>query len=261
MKVNVYKDYEALSAATANAMSDLIQQKPTAVICIASGDSPKLACELFCKKAKEENTDISQFFFVGLDEWVGLSPDTYGSCHNDFQKRLIQPLGLSPAQYHLFDAMSNDLQNECVKMDKVIASKGGIDLMIVGIGMNGHIGFNEPGVAFNFKSHVINLDETTVLVGQKYFKTKVVLQKGITLGLAHLMNAKKVLLLANGERKAKVIQQAVEGAIANSFPASIIQQHKNGFVIIDKEAGMLLEKLDSSKSNPSPSGRLGGTDV
>ncbi len=232
----------AISENIAGLMTQLLQQKPSAVICIASGDSPKLTCELFCKKVKEETIDISQFFFVGLDEWVGLPPATPGSCHNDFQKRLIQPLGLAASQYHLFNAMATNLQAECAAMDKVISEKGGIDLMIVGIGMNGHIGFNEPGVDFSLLSHVIDLDETTVTVGQKYFQQQVILQKGITLGFSHLLKAEKVFLLANGTRKATVIQKAVEGAITNTFPASIMQQHKNGFIIIDKEAASLLNK-------------------
>jgi glucosamine-6-phosphate isomerase len=242
MVVKILNSYTELSTYAASEWALLIKNKPNAVVCVASGDSPKLACELFCKKIKEENIDVSNFFFVGLDEWVGLSPETYGSCHNDFQKRLIEPLVLSSSQYHLFDALAIDLESECKKMDEVIQSKGGIDLMIVGIGMNGHIGFNEPGVDFNLLSHIINLDETTVTVGQKYFQEEVTLEKGITLGLAHLMNSKKVLLLANGERKANVIKQAVEGNVSNQLPASIMQQHKNGFVIIDNDAASLLNK-------------------
>lgn len=240
MQIEVFKDYAALSMYAAKEMVQTIKQKPAAVICIASGDSPKLTCELFCKMVTEENIDTTNFFLIGLDEWVGLSPDIFGSCNNDFQKRLIEPLSLPPSQYHLFNGMSDDLQQECTIMDDVIKNKGGIDLMIVGIGINGHIGFNEPGAAFNLFSHVINLDEITVTVGQKYFKQEVKLEKGITIGLAHLMNTKKVLLLANGERKAAVIKKAVEGEINNRFPASIIQQHKNGLVLIDEPAATML---------------------
>jgi galactosamine-6-phosphate isomerase len=236
MLVKIFNDYKSLSEYAAAEWATLIQQKPNAVVCVASGDSPKLTCELFCTIVKEKSIDVSNSFFVGLDEWVGLPPHTFGSCYNDFQKRLIKPLGMSAAQYHLFDAMSNNLESECKKMDEVIASKGGIDLMIVGIGMNGHIGFNEPGVDFNLLSHVINLDETTVSVGQKYFTEQVTLEKGITLGFAHLLQAKQVFLLANGERKAAVIKKAVEEGVTNLFPASIMQQHENGFVLIDKEA-------------------------
>lgn len=242
MVTTIFSSYEALSDFTADEWINIIKANPEATICVASGDSPKLACELFCQKVKEQHIDVSKFFFVGLDEWVGLSAETFGSCHNDFQKRLIQPLGLTTSQYHLFDALASDLQAECTNMDAVIKSRGGIDLMIVGIGMNGHIGFNEPGVATDLLSHVIELDETTLSVGQKYFKEKVVLQEGITLGLQHLMNSKKVFLLANGERKASVVQKAVEGQINKNFPASIMQQHDNGYILVDEAAASLLNK-------------------
>jgi galactosamine-6-phosphate isomerase len=241
MKVLIYKDYASLSAFAANEVIRLIKEKPAAVICLASGDSPKLTCELFTQKAKEEKLDTSQFFFLGLDEWVGLAPDTHGSCHNDFKKRIFEPLNISPSQYHLFNGLSNDLKNECTEMDRIIQQKGDIDLMIVGIGMNGHIGFNEPGVDFKLLSHVIDLDATTISVGQKYFKQAVLLQKGVTLGLAHLMNAKKVFLVANGKRKADVIKKAVQEKVSEQFPASIMQQHPNGFILVDEEAGSLLD--------------------
>lgn len=242
MVTTIFSSYEALSDFTADEWINIIKAYPEATICVASGDSPKLACELFCQKVKAQHIDVSKFFFVGLDEWVGLSPDIFGSCHNDFQKRLIQPLGLAPTQYHLFDALASDLQAECTQMDAVINSRGGIDLMIVGIGMNGHIGFNEPGVDIDLLSHIIELDATTLSVGQKYFKEKTVLKKGITLGLKHLMNAKKVFLLANSERKASVVQKAVEGQINKNFPASIMQQHENGYILVDEAAASLLNK-------------------
>jgi glucosamine-6-phosphate isomerase len=242
MLLKIFNDDLQLSEYAADRMLQLLKETPKAVICLASGDSPKLTCELFVKKVKEKKIDISKFFFVGLDEWVGLSPNTKGSCRNDFEKRIIKPLSLSSSQYHFFNGQAENLIHECVLMDKIINDKGGIDLMIVGIGMNGHIGFNEPGVNFNLLSHVIKLDETTVSVGQKYFKEKVVLQQGITLGLAHLLNAKTVFLLANGERKATVIKKAAEGAITNSFPASIMQQHANGFIMVDEDAASLLNK-------------------
>jgi len=242
MNIQIFKDYASLSAFAAKEIIHMLKQKPDATLCMASGDSPKLTCELFVKKARDEKVNLSEFFFIGLDEWVGLSGDTEGGCHHDFNKRIFNPLRISPAQYHLFNGLSDDLENECVVMDKIIREKGGIDLMIVGIGMNGHIGFNEPGVDFKLLSHVTELDETTVTVGQKYFQEQVVLQKGITLGLAHLMNAKKVLLLAQGAKKAAVIQKAVEGEISNFFPASIMQQHLHGYVLVDEEAASLLNK-------------------
>lgn len=242
MKVLLFNDNNALAEFAASEMIELLKKKPAAVICLASGDSPKLTCELFVKKARAEKIDLGSFTFIGLDEWVGLSPNTEGSCQNDFQKRIFGPLGIPPSQYHLFDGLSNDLEKECADMDFFIREKGGIDLMVVGIGMNGHIGFNEPGVNFNLLSHVIDLDETTVSVGQKYFSEPVSLKKGITLGLGHLMNSKKLLLLANGKRKSIVIKKAVEETISNLFPASIIQQHPESYVLVDEDAGSLLDK-------------------
>ncbi len=236
MQLQIYKDYTALSAATASEIISLLKQKPTAVICLASGDTPRLTCQLLVQKGLEEKIDFSRFSFIGLDEWVGIPPENEGSCRYFFETLLIKPLKLSPSQVHLFDALSTDLENECKKMDALIAEKGGIDLMIVGIGMNGHIGFNEPGVSFSNYAHVIDLDDTTISVGQKYFKGPVHLKQGITLGLKHLMNSKQAILIANGTKKAGVIEQAIAGGVSNLFPATIIQQHANGFVIVDEEA-------------------------
>jgi galactosamine-6-phosphate isomerase len=241
MQLKIYKDYQGLSEAAANEIIDLITNKPDAVLCLASGDTPRLTCKLFAEKALKEKLDLSRITFIGLDEWVGIPPENDGSCHYFFEHEIFTPLYFSSAQVHLFNAMSGNYEEECRKMDNLIFEKGCIDLMIVGIGTNGHIGFNEPDVSFNHYSHVTDLDETTISVGQKYFKTAVSLQKGITLGLRHLQESKKVLLLANGTKKAEVIKKTVEGEIISSFPASIMQKHSNGFVLVDEEAAGLLD--------------------
>ena len=148
------------------------------------------------------------------------------------------------SQYFLFDALTDDLENECLKMDKFINEKKGIDIMVVGIGMNGHIGFNEPGSSFDNSSHVIELDEITKSVGQKYFNEQVELSQGITIGFKQLLNAKKVFLMANGSKKAEVIKKTVHGPVTEHFPASIMQQHENGIVLVDEEAASLLSNPD-----------------
>lgn len=243
MKLSVFPDYNELSAFAANELISLLKANPSAVICMASGSTPKGCCEHFVQKAKADHIDTSKFFFVGLDEWVGLPPALPGSCHYDFKTRLFDPLSLPAAQCHLFNGLAADLHAECKKMDAVIAGKGGIDLMIVGIGMNGHIGFNEPGVDLSLQSHVIDLDETTIAVGsKKYFTEPVDLKKGITLGLGTLMAARKVILMASGINKAAVIQHAVEGPVTNAFPASIMQQHSNGHIWADEDAASAVVK-------------------
>lgn len=243
MEVKIYQDYHALSEATAGEIIDLIKNKPDAVLCLASGHTPSLTCQLFAEKALQQKTDLSRITFIGLDEWVGVPPENEGSCYYFFQHEVFEPLHISAGQINLFNVLSANLEEECQKMDKVIADKGGIDLMIVGIGMNGHIGFNEPGVSFDKYSHVIELDDITLTVGQKYFKTAAdFLGKGITLGLKHLQESKKVILIANGTKKAEVIKKTVEEKVNNSFPASIMQKHSNGFVMIDQEAAGLLNR-------------------
>ncbi|HET9746220.1 MAG TPA: glucosamine-6-phosphate deaminase [Chitinophagaceae bacterium] len=242
MELKRFKNYHELSDFAASEIANSIKNKPSLVLCFASGDTPKLTVGLLVKKLKEGNIDHSKMTFIGLDEWVGLPPTNSGSCHYFFQHMLIGPLGLQPSQYFLFDALASDLKNECVKMDKFIDEKSGIDVMVVGIGMNGHIGFNEPGTSFDNLSHVIELDEITKSVGQKYFTEEVELSKGITIGFKQLLQAKKVVLMANGSKKAEVIKKTVEGPVTENFPASIMQRHENGFVLVDDEAASLLSK-------------------
>lgn len=248
MKVITLKNYEELSGYTAGIVVDALKNNPSLVVCMASGSTPVLTCDILVKKMKEEKVDYSSFTFIGLDEWVGLAPTNTGSCHYFFQTKLFEPLQLNFSQYHLFNAQSNNLQQECTKMDEFIKAKGGIDIMIVGIGMNGHIGFNEPGTSFTSLSHVAELEDITKEVGRKkYFNEPVVLEKGITIGLGHLMNAKKVILIANGTKKKEVIRKTVEGRITEIFPASIMQQHKNGIVVIDEEAAKDLTPIPLQK--------------
>ncbi len=241
MQIIRFKNYEELSDHTAKFVVDAIKNKPNLVLCMASGSTPALTCDLLVQKVKDEQVDYSKFTFLGLDEWVGLPPTNTGSCHHFFHKKIFEPLQLSSSQYFLFNAMADDLKNECFKMDKVIADKGGIDIMIVGIGMNGHIGFNEPGTSIAALSHVAELEEITKSVGQKYFDGPVKLGKGITIGFGDLMNTKKVFLMANSSKKAEVIKKAIEGPVTENFPASIMQKHANGFVLIDEGAGSLLK--------------------
>lgn len=242
MKIIRFANYEELSIYTATEIVNAIIEKPSLTLCMASGHTPFRTAELMVQQLLDKKIDYSQITFLGLDEWVGLSPENEGSCYYFFKTKIVEPLKLQPAQYFFFDAMAADLQAECKKMDNIINERGGIDIMLVGIGMNGHIGFNEPGTSFNILSHVIELDDTTKTVGQKYFKEETVLHQGITIGLGHLMNAKKVFLKADGTRKAEVIKQTVEGEVNESFPASIMQLHANGFVVIDEAAASLLTK-------------------
>lgn len=246
MKLRIEKDYDAMSKHAARHVTDLVKAKPDALICIAAGDTPKLTCDIIANTAKKENLDFSRCFFVSLDEWVGIRPENEGSCQYFLRTYLFEPLKISDTQVHLFNSMSKDMKKECDHMDKIIRDRGGIDLIVVGVGRNGHIGFNEPGVRFEEYSHVVDLDETTQSVGQKYFREETKLTRGITLGLQHLIEAKKAILIANGIKKADVMRDAIEGEVGPHMPASIMKNHKDGEIIIDEEAA---SKLTSAHEN------------
>lgn len=239
MQIVKHETHQESSQWVVDQIIQSLQAKPDSVVCMASGHSPALACELLIHDIKFKKIDCSKLFFIGLDEWVGMPPDDSGSCKYFFDQNIIRPLNLLPHQYHFYDSLSNNLEEECEKMNEIIASHP-IDIMVVGIGMNGHIGFNEPGTSFASKAHVADLDETTTTVGQKYFTEAKKLDKGITIGLGQLLEAKKVLLIANGEKKAQVIKAAVRGEITESFPASVMQLHSNGYITLDLEAGSLI---------------------
>ncbi len=243
MQLNIHKDYETLSSHAADEIIRLVKTKPDAVLCLAAGDTPRLTYSLLAQRATQESVDFSLCTFIGLDEWVGIPPENEGSCHFFLRNQLFNPLHISSSQIYLFDALADDPNKECKTMDDIISEKEGIDLMLVGVGMNGHIGFNEPGVSFDKYSHTIDLDKTTQSVGQKYFAQSTALKKGITLGLNHVKQAGKVLLIANGAKKAEVIRKAIEGEVTVDMPASVIQIHQQGLVIIDEQAASLLSSV------------------
>lgn len=240
MTVKIFEDYNSMSAAAADMIIETARNKPDALLCFATGNTPVRTYELLIEKVKATNTDFSKCFCIGLDEWIGVPKEKYGTCHYLLHQQVFNPLGIQPSQVHIFDGMNADIKAECEKMDAVIKHKGGVDCMVVGIGINGHIGFNEPGVDVNLKAHEQELHESTLASGQLYFKEPTPVSKGITLGLAQVLKAKKLLLLANGKSKTAIIKQALEGEITNNVPASYIQQADNVIIIIDKEAAAQL---------------------
>jgi glucosamine-6-phosphate isomerase len=242
MKLEIFEDYNIMSAAAADIIISIVNKKPGAVLCFATGNTPVLTYQLLAQKAKENKTDFSLCFCIGLDEWLGVLPDKIGSCHFSLYQQIFQPLGIAEQQIHLFDGMSRDVESECRKMNDVIDQKGGIDFILAGVGLNGHIGFNEPGVDITLNAHEQELHTTTLTSGQKYFNEVTAIKKGITVGMAQAMKAGTLLLLANGKNKASIMQLAIEGEVTNKVPASFIQQHTNGVVMLDREAASALSK-------------------
>ncbi len=241
MILKIFNNQNELAVKVATQIVDQIKEKPDALICFATGESPMATYKVLVQELKTQQIDFTKFTMIGLDEWVNIPPENSGSCAYFLHHYLIAPLQLSSDQYHLFNAMSPDLNQECLDMDNYIKQKGGLDLIIVGIGMNGHIGFNEPGTPNHLYTHVIDLDTTTTSVGQKYFSGQTTLSKGITLGLQYVSEAKQVILIASGDRKASIIKQTLEGPITPEIPATILRKLENAYIMTDQEAASLLD--------------------
>jgi glucosamine-6-phosphate isomerase len=242
MELKIFKDYSELSIAAAMQVINCVKSKPNAVLCFATGDTPKLAYQKIGEVAKQDNVDFTKCFFIGLDEWLGIPPANTGSCNYFLHHYLFAPLGINSSQVHLFDAMTMNEEVECEKMNKLVDEKTGIDLMLAGVGINGHIGFNEPGADIGSGAHIAQLEEITKSVGQKYFTEEVVINKGMTLGLKQVMNARTLIMMANGNKKAPVVRRVLNEDISTDFPASLIRQHNNALLMIDEEAASELGK-------------------
>jgi glucosamine-6-phosphate isomerase len=245
MRLEVFDSPETLAQAAAHRIIGTVVNKPNALLCLAGGETPRLTYQYIVEEAKNNNIDFSSVQFVSLDEWLGIPKNNTGSCYYFLHKTLFKPLAIKETNIHFFNSTANDLSAECERINNIVQSLNGIDLILVGVGMNGHIGFNEPGISPNLFAHFIELDPITQQVGQKYFSQTTSLQKGITLGIAQFMQSRIAILLATGTKKSTIIKKALEENVSAAVPASFIQQHKNAFVLLDSEAAGLLNNTNS----------------
>ena len=236
MKILTHKNYDEMCRAAADIIVNQVKQKPDSLFCLTSGDTPAGIYKLLVRYANEGKVDFSQCYFVGLDEWVGMDKNDAGSCTNFLYETFFTPARINPAQMMVFDAKAANLDASCAAMDSFIKARGPLAIMLVGVGMNGHIGLNEPGVDFNSYAHHSPLAPITIEVGQKYFKQQTKLTEGITLGLKHLQEANIPMLLASGSKKAPIIAKALQGSVTNEVPASIFQTLESAYVMLDEDA-------------------------
>ncbi len=215
------------------------------VLGLATGSSPIETYQNLIKDFKKNQTNWNSTIFFNLDEYIGLKP-TDSQSYSFFMRK------------HLFDDLKVDSKNTFIpkgvgnyeeyanKYDSLIKSKGGIDLLILGLGVNGHIGFNEPPSDFNSTTHIVELTPKTIQSNSKFFKNgQSVPKKAVSMGIKSIMNAKKIILIAYGESKADAINKLINGKIDKNYPCSILQQHNDVTIVIDKVAGKLLKSIKS----------------
>ncbi len=237
----IQKDFDELSKVVAEYIIQYVNEKPNALLCFPSGESPTGVLRELVQAVQVGQVDVSECTFIGLDEWVGLDGTNEGSCRYYLQHNLFKPLSLSSEKVIVFNGKAADLDQECQRVNDFIQQHGPLDIMLVGIGLNGHIGLNEPGTSFDLYAHHAPLAEMTVTVGQKYFNQPTALTRGITLGLKHFQEAHVPILIAAGAKKAPIIAQSLEGEITNQVPASILQTLPKALVYLDRAAAVELQ--------------------
>lgn len=239
MQVSIADTYQEMSSAAAELIIKLLGDYNEPLICPASGHTPVELYRQLVQRLRG-NTIVSRLSFIGLDEWVGMNGDDEGSCRHSLDRQLLQPLSIDNARISFFDGRDDDLQRQCQLAEEFLSRHRRINIAILGVGMNGHVGFNEPGVSAHYRTHVTELDAVTAEVGKKYFNTDKSLQKGITLGLSVLLESDHIILLASGTSKAEIVHQFVNGQVSGDLPVSYLKSHPSCRVFLDTGAAGLL---------------------
>ena len=240
MKQLIYNDYNELSIKTAEQIAEVIKKKPDALLCFPAGETSVGTFKHLVELNKKGEISFKNCRIVGLDEWANIGPMKSENCFSFLKKHLFDHIDYSKENFCFFDGESDDLADECRKTDEFLKKYGPIDMLLLGAGMNGHLGLNEPGTSFDLYSHIVTLDDTTRIVGQKYFSGKVILTKGITLGIKYIMESRMVILQLNGARKAEVVKKLIETKVTNAFPASVLKSHMNSYLYIDRDAAKMI---------------------
>ena len=232
MRIIKVKDYEEMSRKAADFIAAQIILKPNIVLGLATGSTPIGTYENLVRLNKDGCVDFSQVTSINLDEYYGLEPTHDQSYRYFMNKHLFSKININPENTHVPNGKADDIDAECRRYDNLIEKSGGIDLQLLGIGHNGHIGFNEPSDEFVPDTHCVSLTESTINANSRFFKSRdEVPRKAITMGIKAIMQAGKVLLIASGEDKKEILKKALFGPVTPRVPASILQLHRDLTVI------------------------------
>lgn len=242
MKIYKTKDYDAMSRKAASVIAAQMTLKTDSVLGLATGSTPVGTYKQLIQWYQEGILDFSDITSVNLDEYRGLSPESDQSYRYFMNHNLFDHVNIKKECTYVPDGLEADSETACKKYDEIIEHVGGIDLQILGLGHNGHIGFNEPGEFFEKTTHCVDLTESTIEANKRFFeKEEDVPRQAYTMGIQTIMKAKMILLLVSGEGKAQILRDVICGPVTPKVPASILQMHPNVIVIADEAA---LSKMD-----------------
>lgn len=230
-------DYKGISEVAAAIIEVRIESNPFLILGLATGASPEGTYAELVKIAKEEDLDFSDVTTFNLDEYYPIEKDNPQSYHYYMNEHLFKHVNLKQENINIPNGSSKDIESDCEAYEQKIREVGGIDLQVIGIGLNGHIGFSEPSDVFTKSTYVTDLDELTIEANSKYFDSQEKMPKqAITMGVSSVFKAKEILLIVSGEKKAEILYKSLFEDITPQVPASILQLHQNVTIVLDKAA-------------------------
>lgn len=245
MRIIVCENYEEVSKKAAQMILSQVTLKPNSVLGLATGSTPIGMYENLVNLNKNGDIDFSEVRTFNLDEYYNLPKDNDQSYHYFMYKHLFDHININPENIHIPNGMTDDVDAECERYDELIKETGGVDIQVLGIGNNAHIGFNEPTINFEKGTHLVELEDSTIEANSRFFDNiEDVPKKAITMGVGSIFKSRKIMLIATGENKAEAIYNTVYGKVVPEVPASILQFHSDIVLILDKEAAKLLKEED-----------------
>ena len=237
MRIYKAKDYKDMSRKAANMLSAQVIMKPNCVLGLATGSSPVGTYDQLVEWYNKGDLDFSEVTSVNLDEYKGLDAENDQSYRYFMNQHLFSRVNINPGRTYLPNGMEMDEAAECSRYSALIHELGGIDMQLLGLGHNGHIGFNEPGAAFGKDVHCVQLTETTINANKRFFASaEDVPKKAYTMGIKTIMQAKKIVVIVSGADKAEIVKKAFFGPVTPQVPASILQMHNDVTLIADEAA-------------------------
>jgi len=245
MEIIVHETYEQMSAAAAREVADTLNTKPNAVLGLATGSTPLALYRELVRLHKEEGLDFSQVTTFNLDEYVGLTKDHPQSYHYFMYENLFRHINIPPQNTYIPSGTTHNYEAFCQWYERRIVESGGVDLQILGIGSDGHIAFNEPTSSLGSRTRIKTLAKQTIDDNARFFdKPEDVPIYAITMGVGTILEARKIVLVANGENKAQAVADAVEGSVTSMCTASALQLHEDTLVFLDRAASSKLKMSD-----------------
>lgn len=237
MEIIKVKDYNELSEKACSIFVNEIKQTNKPILGLATGSTPVGLYEKLIEKYKQGEISFKNTISFNLDEYVGLSTTDSNSYRFFMDEKLFNHIDILKENTYVPNGKANDLEKECSEYEAKMKEKDHIDLQLLGLGVNGHIGFNEPGTSFSSRTHVVDLDDSTRQANARFFDSMdEVPTQAISMGIETIMESKQIILLASGEQKADAVARLINGEVSEDFPASILQKHKNFIVIADEAA-------------------------